>query len=165
MFQLNPHGLTDAWWQHLLMIVVATLLGYIIGFRSRKPEEDIQEQELLRLSNVLEHCKRGLTAQIPRAVHMSPKKTTQADTSREDLKVIEGIGPKIERILNHAGINNLYQLATASTDQLKEILADAGPKFRMHDPSTWAQQALMAHQGKWEELKAWQDELIGGKPE
>ena len=33
----------------------------------------------------------------------------------------------------------------------------------MHVPGTWPRQAGLAHEGKWEELSKWQDELDGGK--
>jgi len=35
----------------------------------------------------------------------------------------------------------------------------------MHDPTTWPQQADLAANGKWDELKVLQDELNGGRPE
>ncbi len=31
------------------------------------------------------------------------------------------------------------------------------------EPGTWPEQAKMAAEGKWDELKKWQDELNGGK--
>ncbi|MBK6996499.1 MAG: hypothetical protein IPH31_16790 [Lewinellaceae bacterium] len=46
---------------------------------------------------------------------------------------------------------------------MREILDAAGPSYNIHDPSTWAQQAGLADQGKWDELKKWQDELNAGK--
>jgi len=46
---------------------------------------------------------------------------------------------------------------------LKGILADAGKRYQMHDPTTWPDQASLAAEGKWEELKTLQDELDGGK--
>lgn len=33
----------------------------------------------------------------------------------------------------------------------------------MHDPTTWPDQAALARDGKWDELKKWQDELNKGK--
>ncbi len=81
----------------------------------------------------------------------------------DDLKIVEGIGPKIEEVLQKAGINTWKALSEASTDRIKEILEAAGPSFQIHDPSTWAKQAGMADQGKWDELKKWQDELDAGK--
>ncbi|WP_337045259.1 hypothetical protein [Emticicia sp. 17c] len=81
----------------------------------------------------------------------------------DDLKIVEGIGPKIEELLNKVGIYTFSQLANTSVIQLKEILNKAGSRFQIHDPTTWAAQAAMARDGKWEELKKWQDELYKGK--
>lgn len=41
---------------------------------------------------------------------------------------------------------------------------NAEGNFGAHDPSTWVEQAQLAADGKWDELKKWQDELDGGKP-
>ncbi|UWY27224.1 hypothetical protein [Flavobacterium sp. TR2] len=80
-----------------------------------------------------------------------------------DLKIVEGIGPKIEALFNAAGINTWYDLSQASTEKLQSILDAGGENYAMHNPSTWARQALMAYQGKWQDLKEWQDSLLGGK--
>lgn len=82
---------------------------------------------------------------------------------QDDLKIVEGIGPKIEGLLNAAGINTWAELAAASVDRLKEILAEAGERYRLAVPNTWPKQAQLANEGKWEELKKWQEELDGGK--
>ena len=82
-------------------------------------------------------------------------------TGPQDLKKIEGVGPKIEEALNAAGIKNFGQLAASDAAKVKEILATAG--LGSHDPSTWPEQAQMAAEGKWDQLKKWQDVLDGGK--
>ena len=81
----------------------------------------------------------------------------------DDLKIVEGIGPKIEGLLNNEGILTFAQLAVTTTERIKEILDAAGPRFQMHDPTTWPQQSALARDGKWDELKAWQDELNKGR--
>ncbi len=81
----------------------------------------------------------------------------------DDLKVIEGIGPKIAGLLQEAGVNTWAALANANIEKLKDILAEAGSRYKMHDPTTWAKQAQLASEGKWEELQQYQDELKGGK--
>jgi large subunit ribosomal protein L17 len=86
-----------------------------------------------------------------------------ATTSTDDLKVVEGIGPKIAELFNAKGINTFAQLAATDVDTMKAILDEGGPAFVGKDPGTWAQQAQMAADGKMDELKAWQDELNGGK--
>ncbi len=81
----------------------------------------------------------------------------------DDLKVIEGVGPKIESLLQDGGITSWAILADAPIDRLKEILEAAGPRYRVHDPATWAKQARLAADNKWEELEALQQNLKGGK--
>ena len=79
-----------------------------------------------------------------------------------DLKVIEGIGPKIAELLNNAGIVSWNALSNADPVKLKEILAEAGPRYTMHNPTTWPIQAKMVVDGKFDELKVYQDRLEGG---
>ncbi len=81
---------------------------------------------------------------------------------RDDLKIVEGIGPKIEMLLKAAGINTWDQLAGSDASRLKEILDNAGPRFKMHNPETWAEQARMAAKGQWQELDKYQQYLVGG---
>lgn len=81
----------------------------------------------------------------------------------DDLKIIEGVGPKIETLLKEGGINTWAELAEAPVDRLKEILDAAGPRYQIHDPSSWPAQAKFAADGKWDELKEYQEMLIGGR--
>ncbi|MCB9273654.1 MAG: 50S ribosomal protein L27, partial [Lewinellaceae bacterium] len=46
---------------------------------------------------------------------------------------------------------------------LQQILEAAGPRYKMHDPATWANQAKLAAKGEWDKLAKLQDELKGGK--
>ncbi len=81
----------------------------------------------------------------------------------EDLKVVEGIGPKIEQLLKNDGIRTWRDLANAKVDRLKGILEAAGDRYRIHDPGTWAEQAQLAADGDWDKLKEYQDFLQGGR--
>jgi large subunit ribosomal protein L27 len=82
-----------------------------------------------------------------------------------DLKIIENVGPKIEGLLKDAGFESWEAVANAELDKLQAVLDEAGSRYRMHDPGTWAQQAKLAAEGKWEELEALQDRLKGGREE
>jgi predicted flap endonuclease-1-like 5' DNA nuclease/predicted nucleic acid-binding Zn-ribbon protein len=84
-------------------------------------------------------------------------------TNPDDLKQIEGIGPKIEELLNAEGIYKYEQLATTKLETFRAILEKAGSRFRMHDPQSWSAQAEMAHKGDWVKLKEYQDYLVGGR--
>ena len=88
---------------------------------------------------------------------------SKAAPAADDLKKIEGIGPKIEKLFNEAGITTFDGMAKASKKTFTDILAAAGPRFKMHDPTTWVQQAKLAAKGEWEKLAKLQDELKGGK--
>ena len=80
----------------------------------------------------------------------------------DNLTKVEGIGPKIQELLNKAGIHSFAQLANTSVETIQGILKDAGGIYASKNPKTWPAQADMAAKGKWDELKEWQDELDGG---
>ncbi len=79
----------------------------------------------------------------------------------DDLKRIEGIGPKISGLLQESGIVTFSQLADTDVARLEEIVRGAG--IRIADPTTWPEQAALAAEDKWEELDALQDRLKGGR--
>ena len=96
-------------------------------------------------------------------VEEAPAKEEAAPAKPDDLRKIEGIGPKIAGLLNEGGINTFAELAAAEQDRLKEILAAAGARYAAHNPSTWPKQSGLAAEGKWDELKTLQDYLDGGR--
>ena len=82
----------------------------------------------------------------------------------DDLKRIEGIGPKIASVLQGAGIMTYVQLADAEVGRLEEILEEADPRLmRLAHPATWPEQAALAAAGEWDALQALQNELKGGR--
>ncbi len=89
--------------------------------------------------------------------------TGSTGSLEDDLKKVEGIGPKIEELLKAAGIKTFAKLSETDVASIKEILVAAGPRFASKVPGTWPKQAGLAAAGKWDELKKWQDELDGGK--
>jgi predicted flap endonuclease-1-like 5' DNA nuclease len=89
------------------------------------------------------------------------KTAEEAPANPDDLKVLEGVGPVLERILNEGGIYTYAKLASSSADNLRKILEDAGDK--MHDPATWPEQAALLRDGKMEEFKQLTDMLMGGR--
>ncbi|MBP6185452.1 MAG: 50S ribosomal protein L27 [Saprospiraceae bacterium] len=95
-----------------------------------------------------------------------PKAKTGGKAAKlDDLKIIEGVGPKIEQLLKDGGIDTWAALAAADVERIKEILNEAGSRYQMHDPTTWPAQAQMAADGNWDELASYQDNLKGGRPE
>jgi len=97
----------------------------------------------------------------PEPVAAAPAATT--DAKPDDLKKIEGVGPKIAEVLAGAGYTTYALLAKADPEKIREALLEAGPRYKMHDPTTWPQQAELAANGEWDKLQVLQDELDGGK--
>ncbi|MGR3809841.1 DUF4332 domain-containing protein [Jiulongibacter sp. NS-SX5] len=96
----------------------------------------------------------------------APKKAASKKTSKgDDLKKIEGIGPKIAELLANAGVDTFAKLADAKVEDLSNILSEAGSRYASHNPATWPEQSALASAGKWDELKELQDKLNGGRPE
>lgn len=81
----------------------------------------------------------------------------------DDLKAIEGIGPKIESLCNGIGIRTWFDMSTTEVSLLRTMLADAGPRFKSHDPSTWPDQAALLAHGRWDEFLELTDRLQGGR--
>ncbi len=104
------------------------------------------------------------TAEAP-VVEATPiaEEALPATTSGDDLAIIEGIGPRIAELFNNAGITTFAQLADAQDEAVQQVLTEAGPQFNVHDATTWNEQAALARDGKWDELKELQDRLKAGK--
>jgi len=82
-------------------------------------------------------------------------------TVPDNLRLIEGIGPKISGVLADAGIITFAQLAATEVDRLRQILADAG--VRIAYPDTWPEQAALAAADSWEDLRRLQSQLDRGR--
>lgn len=129
-----------------------------------RPEAEIKEPQTVAV-------KRPMQAKTPTGVPVvlvpeaAPPVATDpapAAPKSDDLRRVEGIGPKIESVLNAAGITTFSHLAVTTPETLREILTEAGVTA-VSDPTTWPEQAELAAQGKWQALEQLQEQLRGGK--
>ncbi len=90
-----------------------------------------------------------------------PTKKEEAPKA-DDLTKVEGIGPKAAEAIVNSGISTYAELAKADPEKIKEILTEASSNLAHLDPTSWPKQAKMAADGKWDELKEWQDNAKGG---
>jgi len=90
-----------------------------------------------------------------------PAHTPAPATEPDNLRRIDGIGPKVAGILQANGIATFAQLADAPVERLQEILTAEGLKFMK--PDTWPEQAGLAAKGDWEGLEQLQNQLRGGR--
>ena len=162
----------------VLSILAVFFLGWLIArLMNNIATEDIDlSDEIAKKETELETCQKQNTeisekmlakviVEVPNVITTSAPiiNTTSENSRKEDLKIVEGIGPKIEELFHNSGILTYFHLANITVEKLKEILQLAGPRYQMHDPTTWPKQADLANKGMWNELKMLQDELIKGK--
>lgn len=76
-----------------------------------------------------------------------------------ELRMIAGVGPKTQELLDAAGFQTLEQVAKADPKGLKAVLDAAGSRFALIDPESWPQQARMILAGDAEGLRKIQDGL------
>ena len=173
------------WLIPLLVGAVCALLGYLWGKGKREVIDNSAELKALEDKNAklradLDACNKKLTvAPAPQA--KAPVSSLAAAATgiafdaaaakaafgkrikQDDLKVVEGIGPKIEGLFHNFDIKTWKTLSEASVDKCQEVLNSGGERYRIHDPASWPMQAKMAYEGKWKDLVKWQDEHKAGK--
>ena len=152
---------------HTLFALVDGTVHFKKGFKGRSYVEILPMTNTVVVDAPVKAVKKAVVADAPSAVVAevaeAPVKKAKKVDGADDLKKIEGIGPKIAEIFNNDGIMTFAQLAETSTEKMQELLDAAGSRYASHNPGTWAKQAAMAAAGQWDELKAWQDEMNGGK--
>jgi predicted flap endonuclease-1-like 5' DNA nuclease len=158
--------------------LICAILGYLLGTLSRKTtdsddSEANYKKKISKLESDLAACK-AIKTKVSKTADSSGATLIPFDAAaaklvfgkkvkKDDLKMIEGIGSKIEELFQNHQIKTWKKLSETSVDRCQEILNSEGERFRVHIPTTWPKQAKLAYQGKWEKLLKWQDELDGGK--
>lgn len=145
------------------------LQPYELAFKKTKKKVKNRKKSIKILEKLLQKRKR--TKKSPsksksnenQEAIPTASKTTSTQIKENDLKKIEGVGPKIEEILKTNGIRSFQQLAGKSIKELNQILHAAGNRFKMHQPDSWPDQATLAAKGKWKDLQILQDKLNGGR--
>tara|TARA_R110002050_G_scaffold536_7_gene3826 strand:- start:8272 stop:8823 length:552 start_codon:yes stop_codon:yes gene_type:complete len=166
--------------------IVCALFGYLIGKGGNSQIDHSSELNILKDKNAkletdLAACNKQLSQKSER---VAPTKavppivtaetvlpfSAQAAKSvfgktikQNDLKIVEGIGPKIQQLFNSFNIKTWKDLSETSVDKCQEILGSGGTRYKIHDPASWPMQAKMAYEGKWKELHKWQEEHKRGK--
>jgi large subunit ribosomal protein L21 len=140
--------------QSLTEIIIESIVNK--GAKPAKAEKAAPKKESKKAEPKAVAPKVEAKKAAPKAKPAAKKATGKAD----DLKKIEGIGPKIASTLVDAGIATFADLAKTKSDKISEIISGVRGN---HVTDTWPKQAKLAADGKWDELKKWQDELDGGK--
>lgn len=166
--------------------IISGVIGYLFGRVNTSSESDNSFQiNLLEIENAklkadLDTCKKRLspaktlkentvTAPVPISkltptFHAHEAKMAFGRNIKEnDLKIVEGIGPKIEELFHNFDIKTWKALSETSADTCQEVLNSGGKRYRIHDPASWPMQAKMAYEGHWKQLAEWQEKHRAGK--
>ncbi|MFD2934976.1 hypothetical protein [Spirosoma flavum] len=154
MFELNPFHLEEASLLHFLMLQGTAVLAYFI-FRERFKRQLTQLTDKVRvLQDALD---------IEQIVELEAEEVFATMPGRDDLKEIAGINSKSEAILNSIGVFRFTQLAETPVTTVRRVLAEHGPLLHTYDPATWPNQAYLAAEGRWDELRIWQEQMRRGE--
>ncbi|WP_179009285.1 50S ribosomal protein L21 [Winogradskyella forsetii] len=135
--------------QSLTEIVIES----IVASGAKKAEKAAPKKETKKAEPKVEAKK-----EAPKAKPAAKKATGKAD----DLKKIEGAGPKAAEALVNAGYETFEKVANAKAEELSNVLSEASSRLAHIVTDTWPKQAKLAADGKWDELKELQERLDGG---
>jgi predicted flap endonuclease-1-like 5' DNA nuclease len=93
----------------------------------------------------------------------APAVEPPAPAEPDDLRKIEGIGPKVEKALHSLGITTFAQLAVADPADLETRVKAQGVRILPGAPGTWPEQAALAARGDWEGFEKLTASLKGGR--
>ena len=174
------------WLLPLLCTLLGALFGYFLGKSGSTTIDNSADLNLWKDKNAklqadLDACNKKLTvagtaaaAATVAAVAPSVEKDIpfDADAARaafgktikqDDLKVVEGIGPKIAEMFHADGIKTWKTLSETSVANCQTVLDKGGDRYKVHDPASWPMQAKMCYENKWADLFKWQEEHDHGK--
>jgi len=149
------------WWVWLLLILLAAFLFVLWWWwRPRSRAKVVPPAPEPPKPYVPAKPAPAPEAPVPEKPALAVKPAPPAPAP-DDLKIIEGIGPKIASLFQATGITTFAQLAATDVERLRQILRAAD--IRIADPTTWPEQARLAAAGEWDKLKALQEQLKGGR--
>ena len=177
------------WLIPILVGVLCAYFGYLLGKGKSTTIDTSADLKLLQDKNAklqtdLDACKGKLSAGTAMAGAGSAAAVASTLTATEtvlpfnaaaakaalgktvkqdDLKIVEGIGPKISEMFISTGIKTWKALSETSVAECQKVLDGGGNRYKVHDPASWPMQSKMAYEGKWSELAKWQDEHDHGK--
>ena len=93
---------------------------------------------------------------IKKEVAIEEKIVVKKVDQKDDLKVIKGIGPVLEKSLNDLNVTAYAQIAKMTLKDMGKLLTDAGINAKIYDLSGWKAQAKLALKGDMDAVKNWE---------
>ena len=152
-------------WLILGIVLLAIVLGLVLGSRTAAQEDDNTMRSttvtdapvaIPQTGTVVEKAPTRTTSDGGAQIYSTNVETPGVESSESvlnshDLTMINGIGPGIQKVLNDAGIYTFDQLARSTPEDLRTIIRMSG--LRSDDPANWPEQARLAAEGKWDDMK------------
>jgi predicted flap endonuclease-1-like 5' DNA nuclease len=104
-----------------------------------------------------------ITQAAPTAPTSTAVPSMRTTTKRDDLLIIEGIGPKSKEALYKGGITTFEQIANLSPDDLYRIVKIEGGVNLVNDTKTWPKQARLLADGKVKEFEEYVKYLVNSR--
>jgi len=84
-----------------------------------------------------------------RTYEVKKTSTSTKETEKDDLQLINGIGPKVEDVLNQANIMTFNDLMKIQPSKIVRILKNANPSYvRHYNAATWQRESKQYLSGK-----------------
>lgn len=181
---MNADTMDILFWIILALVgITIGVVGYLLGKGNKSVIPDNSaltkrlEIENAKLKADLEACKKRVvatempkpkpialrTTSVPSFDAKAAKAALGKKVQKDDLKIVEGIGPKIQELFHNFDIKTWKSLSETSANTCQKVLDSGGKRYRIHDPASWPMQAKMAYEGHWEQLHEWQEKHRAGK--
>ena len=98
----------------------------------------------------------------PQTDVVDPSEDVEANIEPDDLRILEGIGVKVEAALNAEGITTFAQLSEMSPDELEQLVKVKQKVRIVGSTKTWVRQAKLAASGDIVALEALQQRIKNG---
>jgi predicted flap endonuclease-1-like 5' DNA nuclease len=148
-------ALACCFWWFVLGLLLGWLLNWLLSKWMRKDDTGTTQGMYQAPSAPTSNLVNGVDVVAAAAAGFSVK-------GQDDIIIIEGIGPKIKELFAQNGVSTFSQVARMSVGEMSSILDKGGARFKMANPGSWAQQAKLAAENRWAELKKLQDDLYAG---
>lgn len=148
------------WFGVSMGIMIAMLIWWLIKDKSNRKDDFTKRLELI----VLPDKDDEIFVEPSKPEGKETRKTIEKVSHKsapDDLKLIDGIGPRSAEVLAAAGVTSFTQLSGMDPDSIQEILQEGG--LRVPYPETWPEQAALAAAEKWVELENLQETLQRGR--
>jgi predicted flap endonuclease-1-like 5' DNA nuclease len=121
----------------------------------KQPQKKAKKTRKKKVTNKKETSTKEEAVTVKEEVVVEKIKVVKTSVT-DNLKVIKGIGPVLEKSLNDLNITAYDQIATMTIEDLTNLLNGAGINAKIYDLTGWKAQATLALAGDMDAVKNWE---------